>query len=172
MTARKNSVFGLICGGLWLCGVATGAASVDAAGRYFQTRQGLHANILPAPLLASAQDHSEQYLGQVFEAPATVSGLVQVDGRDTALLTFGACSLDVEVPSGLQETWLASGSHIRVLVQLQAAGNGTAPPGFHLLAAAPEADVAQAEQAAATEQAARAAAIARANEAARLAAPL
>lgn len=169
MTARKFSRLGFACGLFWLCATAMGAASDDAAGRFFQTRQAQPAPVLSAALLASALDSPAQYLGQVFEAPVTVSGLIRVADRCTALLMLGEQSLAVDVPSSLQEAWLASGSHICVLVQLQAAGD---PPVFRLLTAAPQSEVAPIERAQEADRLAREAAIARATEAARLARPI
>lgn len=117
----------------------------------------LHArHLLASPaeseeLLMAAQQNPTAFLGHVFEITATVSGLMTADGQETAILTAGPqLTVPTHVPPSLAgAAWLKdTGGQLRALVRVDRTGNSQSLSNLSLVAAAPEGDVAAAEQAA------------------------
>jgi len=114
---------------------------------YLQARRGVGASLLPGGQIAAAQADPASYGGRTFEVSAQVGGFVTADDARTVLLSLGALSLAVRMPSGAGDpSWLASGQVVRALVRVDAGGSGLSSPRLTLLAAAPEAEVSALER--------------------------
>jgi len=115
------------------------ARAQTAVSHFLQVRRSLGTNLLPQSQMASAQADPASYGGRTFEVSAQVGGFVTADDVRTVLLSLGALSLAVRMPSGADaQVWLASGQVVRALVKVDAANGSVSQPRLTLLAAVPE----------------------------------
>ncbi len=118
------------------------AQAQNAVSHFLQARRSLGSSLLAGGQMAAAQADPASYGGRTFEVSGQVAGFVTADDARTVLLSLGALSLAVRMPSGVGDPgWLASGQAVRALVRVDAGGGGMSSPRLSLLAAAPEADV-------------------------------
>jgi soluble lytic murein transglycosylase-like protein len=134
---------------LILCCRSVSAAAPPAV-IFLHALHALGAPADAASLLPSAQENPSAYLGHVFEISASVNGLMNFDGQVSALLSGSPQgALTVRVPASLAgASWLSdTGGRLRALIRIDQIGNDQSLSSITLLAAAPEADIDQVEQA-------------------------
>jgi soluble lytic murein transglycosylase-like protein len=130
------------------------AAAPSSVAAFLHVRHTLGASVEPALLLSAAQQNPAAFRGQVFEVPATVTGLMTDNGQETVMLTVSPqVTLSALVPASLVgAVWLVdTGSRLRALVKENVQGNEQSLSSLTLVAAAPEYDVETVEKAAAAQ---------------------
>ena len=125
-------------------------AGADPVAAFLSARQHVSNSLLPAAQAADAVQHPDLYAGRSFDAAVTLSGLVEVDGKETALLLLGENTFSVDVPAALRgASWMDSGGRLRVLLMIT-----PSDATLRLITAVPEGDIVGVEKVeAAKEQA-------------------
>ena len=128
-------------------------AGADPVAAFMQARQNVAAALLSPAQAADAVQHPGSYAGRSFDVAVTVSGRVEVDGQQTALLVLGEQTFSVTIPASLRGAdWMDSGARLRVLLNA-APDDAALPSGLRLVTAAPEGDIVALEKAQAARQA-------------------
>jgi soluble lytic murein transglycosylase-like protein len=129
-------------------------AGADPVAAFLQARQNVAAALLSPAQAADAVQHPGSYAGRSFDVAVAVSGRVEVDGQQTALLVLGEQTFSVTIPASLRGAdWLDSGARLRVLLTA-APDDAALPSGLRLAAAAPEGDIVGMEKTQAARQSA------------------
>lgn len=113
----------------------------DPASSYLDARRHVASSLVPAAQAADAVQHPGAYAGRSVDAGVMISGLVDVDGQQTALLVLGDTTFSVIIPAALRGAdWLDSGGRLRALLAITP-DDPAQPSGLRLVTAAPEGDI-------------------------------
>ena len=136
-----------------LCTLLTIRAGADPVSTFLEARRNVSASLLTPAQAGDAVQHPGVYAGHSLDVAVTVSGRVDVDGQQTALLVLGDQTFSITVPAALRGAdWLDSGARVRALLTV-APEDAALPSGLRLVAVAPEGDVVAVEVQAARRQA-------------------